>query len=134
VTAPAVQRVLTLNGFDRLIPVYPSLAAAIAATGTSSTVPVAPGSGIPGAAQPETLTGPLPGEAGMTLHDRSGLAGTLPQHRSAARHGSAHPAPSALSISPLILAAKITPPGLPGWTVPRPRIAELIAQGTRWSL
>jgi anti-sigma B factor antagonist len=31
VTAPAVQRVLTLNGFDRLIPVYPSLAAAIAA-------------------------------------------------------------------------------------------------------
>jgi len=41
VTAPAVQRVLTLNGFDRLIPVYPSLAAAIAA-GTPA-APVAVG-------------------------------------------------------------------------------------------
>jgi hypothetical protein len=60
----------------------------------------------------------------MTLHDRSGLAGTLPRHRPAARHGSAHPAPSALSISPRILAAKITSPGLSGWTVPRPRITE----------
>jgi len=69
----------------------------------------------------------------MTLHDRSGLAGTLPQHRPTARHGSAHPAPSALSISPPILAAKITSPGLPGWTAPRPRITELIVQGTRWS-
>src|SRR5215475_16104446 len=31
-----------------------------------------------------------------------------------------------------ILAAKITVPGVPDWTVPRPRIAKLIAEGTRW--
>lgn len=55
VTAPAVQRVLTLNGFDRLIPVYPSLAAAIAAGAPGAPVPVTPGSGIPRAAQPEDL-------------------------------------------------------------------------------
>lgn len=45
----------------------------------------------------------------------------------------AHPASSALSISPPILAAKTTSARLPGWTVPRPQITELIAQGTRWS-
>ncbi len=31
-----------------------------------------------------------------------------------------------------ILAAKIAAPGTPGWAVPRPRITELLAQGTRW--
>src|ERR1700761_6281872 len=31
-----------------------------------------------------------------------------------------------------ILAAKITAPGVPDWAVPRRRIIELIAQGTRW--
>ena len=31
-----------------------------------------------------------------------------------------------------IVAAKITAPGVPGWVVPRPRVTELIAQGTRW--
>ena len=31
-----------------------------------------------------------------------------------------------------ILAPKITAPGVPAWAVPRPRITELIAQGTRW--
>src|SRR5438034_4511876 len=31
-----------------------------------------------------------------------------------------------------ILASKITVPGVPGWTVPRPRITKLIAEGTRW--
>ena len=31
VTAPIVQRVLSVNGLDRLIPIYPSLEAAIAA-------------------------------------------------------------------------------------------------------
>jgi LuxR family transcriptional regulator, maltose regulon positive regulatory protein len=32
-----------------------------------------------------------------------------------------------------ILTAKITAPGVPDWAVPRQRITELIAQGTRWS-
>src|SRR5499427_8108565 len=31
-----------------------------------------------------------------------------------------------------ILASKITVPGVPDWTVPRPRISKLIAEGTRW--
>jgi LuxR family transcriptional regulator, maltose regulon positive regulatory protein len=31
-----------------------------------------------------------------------------------------------------ILASKITAPGVPDWIVQRPRITELIAQGTRW--
>ena len=31
-----------------------------------------------------------------------------------------------------ILASKITVPGVPGWTVPRPRVTKLIAEGTRW--
>ena len=33
-----------------------------------------------------------------------------------------------------ILASKITVPGVPGWTVPRPRITKLIADGTRFPL
>ncbi len=43
VTAPAVRRVLTLNGLDRLIPVYPSLAAAIATGAPAAQVAVTPG-------------------------------------------------------------------------------------------
>ena len=31
-----------------------------------------------------------------------------------------------------ILASKITAPEVPAWAVPRPRITELIAEGTRW--
>ncbi len=31
-----------------------------------------------------------------------------------------------------VLAAKITAPGVPDWAVPRPRITELVARGTRW--
>ena len=31
-----------------------------------------------------------------------------------------------------IVAAKITAPGVPDWALARPRITELIAQGTRW--
>ena len=33
-----------------------------------------------------------------------------------------------------ILASKITVPAVPGWTVPRPRITKLIADGTRCPL
>ncbi len=39
---------------------------------------------------------------------------------------------SAVSVGDPILAAKITPPSVPAWTVPRPRITKLITQGTRW--
>jgi len=38
----------------------------------------------------------------------------------------------AASADILILASKITVPGVPDWTVPRPRITKLIAEGTRW--
>src|SRR5690348_1618464 len=31
-----------------------------------------------------------------------------------------------------ILVSKITVPDLPGWVIQRPRITEMIAQGTRW--
>src|SRR5271166_684872 len=38
----------------------------------------------------------------------------------------------AVSAGVPIVAAKITAPGVPDWVVSRPRITELIAQGTRW--
>ena len=38
----------------------------------------------------------------------------------------------AVSVDTPILTAKITAPRVPDWTVPRPRITKLIAQGTRW--
>src|ERR1700761_6049987 len=39
---------------------------------------------------------------------------------------------AAVSSGDPILTSKITPPGVPDWTVPRPRITRLIAEGTRW--
>jgi anti-anti-sigma factor len=54
VTAPIVQRVLGINGLDRLIPIYPALEAAIAG-GTPAPVPPA----APRAADPLNL-GPRP--------------------------------------------------------------------------
>jgi LuxR family maltose regulon positive regulatory protein len=39
---------------------------------------------------------------------------------------------SAVSADVPILASKITPPGVPDWALPRPRITKLIAQGRRW--
>jgi len=38
----------------------------------------------------------------------------------------------AVSAGDIILTSKITPPDIPGWAVPRPRITRLIAEGTRW--
>jgi len=38
----------------------------------------------------------------------------------------------AVSAGVPIVAAKITAPGVPDWVVPRRRVTELIAQGTRW--
>ena len=41
VTAPIVRRMLSLNGLDRLVPIYPSLAAATAARAPAAVIPVA---------------------------------------------------------------------------------------------
>ncbi|MGO9193897.1 MAG: LuxR C-terminal-related transcriptional regulator [Streptosporangiaceae bacterium] len=38
----------------------------------------------------------------------------------------------AVSAAVPILASKVTAPGVPDWTVPRPRITELIGEGRRW--
>lgn len=43
VTAPVVRRVLSLSGLDRLVSIYPSLDAAIAAGAPAAVVPLAPG-------------------------------------------------------------------------------------------
>ena len=43
VTAPIVRRVLSVNGLDRLIPVYPSLEAAAAAAARAPAAPLLPG-------------------------------------------------------------------------------------------
>ena len=48
-----------------------------------------------------------------------------------ARQAGARARQSAVSAGDPVLAAKITAPGVPGWAVPRPRITELIGQGTR---
>jgi LuxR family maltose regulon positive regulatory protein len=50
----------------------------------------------------------------------------------AARQAAARLRRPAVSAGIPILAAKITAPGLPGWAVSRPRVTELIAQGSRW--
>ena len=67
----------------------------------------------------------------MTSRNRPALEGAMLQHRQAARHEGA-PRRSAVSVGDPILISKITAPGVPDWVVPRPRITELIAQGTRW--
>jgi anti-anti-sigma factor len=57
VTTGAVQRVLCLNGLDRLIPVHPSLDAAIAAATPAATVPETLQLGGRHAAQPRKPAG-----------------------------------------------------------------------------
>ena len=49
-----------------------------------------------------------------------------------AKQAAARAGRPAVSVAVPVLAAKITAPGVPDWAVPRPRITELIAQGTRW--
>jgi len=56
-TAPAVQRMLTLNGLDRLIPVYPSLEAATGAAPATAFSAI-PEPGAPDAARRSKLTRP----------------------------------------------------------------------------
>ena len=51
VTASIVRRVLSVNGLDRLIPVYPSLEAAVAAPVPEGAGPIMPEHGGPDAAQ-----------------------------------------------------------------------------------
>jgi LuxR family maltose regulon positive regulatory protein len=43
-----------------------------------------------------------------------------------------HTRNSAASAGDPVLASKITAPGVPDWAIQRPRITELITQGTRW--
>jgi anti-sigma B factor antagonist len=57
VTTGAVQRVICLNGLDRLIPVYPCLDAAIAAAAPAATVPVTPWRDGRHTVQPRTPAG-----------------------------------------------------------------------------
>jgi anti-anti-sigma factor len=61
-TAPIVRRVLGVNGLDRLIPMYPSLEAAVAAGGPDAAVPVAPKPGGPHTAQLRNSDAAVPGE------------------------------------------------------------------------
>jgi LuxR family maltose regulon positive regulatory protein len=68
----------------------------------------------------------------MTSTDRPAPAAVL-RHPQAAAHGAA--ARTRRSAGPAgdpILASKVTAPGVPDWAVQRPRVTELIAQGTRW--
>ena len=51
VTAQIVRRVLSVNGLDRLIPIYPSLEAAVAVGVPAAAVPVTPQPGRPDTAQ-----------------------------------------------------------------------------------
>jgi LuxR family maltose regulon positive regulatory protein len=69
----------------------------------------------------------------MTLTDRPAPAGAILRHPQAAAHGAAtRTRRSAGPVGDPILASKVTAPGVPDWAVQRPRITELIAQGTRW--
>ena len=52
--------------------------------------------------------------------------------RPMARQEPARARPAAVSADGPILAAKITAPAVPDWSVQRPRITELIKQSTRW--
>jgi LuxR family maltose regulon positive regulatory protein len=69
----------------------------------------------------------------MTIHDQSQHEGARPrQLRAVGPETAAETGPSAGPAGDPILASKITAPDIPAWTVQRPRIAELIARGTRW--
>ena len=62
---------------------------------------------------------------GVRSHDRSAVS--PPSRARNARDPARRP-----GVEIPILASKITVPGVPDWTVPRPRITKLIAEGTRW--
>ncbi len=57
--------------------------------------------------------------------------GEVPMTTHMAKQVAAQARGSAISAADPILAAKITAPNVPDWAVPRPRITELLAQGTR---
>jgi anti-sigma B factor antagonist len=81
VAAETVRRVLTLNGLDRLIPIYRSLEDAIAATAIAATVPVRLQPGVQRAAQ---LQEPI----GIEAVPQSGLGlGRAGEHGRRARAG-----------------------------------------------
>jgi hypothetical protein len=86
VTARAVQRVLTPNGLDRLIPVCPSLAAATAAPAPAAAACVTSEPGAPHAAQQSQPGRPTAQPAGMTtIFGRPGLDWTVLPRRQPAR-------------------------------------------------
>ena len=69
----------------------------------------------------------------MTIHDQSQHEEARPRQLPAVGpETAAETGPSAGPAGDPILASKITAPDVPAWTVPRPRITELIARGTRW--
>ena len=69
----------------------------------------------------------------MTIHDQAQPEEARPRLRVAGRPAAAAGSgPSAGPVGDPILDSKITAPDVPAWTVPRPRITELIARGTRW--
>ena len=69
----------------------------------------------------------------MTIHDQTEHEEPGLRHPSAVRpEAAADGGQSAGPSGDPILASKITAPDVPAWTVPRPRITELIALGTRW--
>jgi anti-anti-sigma factor len=86
VTAAIVRRVLTVNGLDRLIPVYPSLEAATAAAAPAAAVSPAAGRAADGRSGPgraaqagrqERGAGGGPGSAGITQAVLRGLIDAL---------------------------------------------------------
>ena len=69
----------------------------------------------------------------MTIHDQTEYEEPRLRHPSAVRpEAAADGRQSAGPSGDPILASKITAPDVPAWTVPRRRITELIALGTRW--
>jgi anti-anti-sigma factor len=71
VTAPIVRRVLSINGLDRLIPVYPSLEAAAAAVARTAGAPL-----LPGPAETAADSLPPPGGAARATGRRPAGPGT----------------------------------------------------------
>jgi anti-anti-sigma factor len=78
VTAPIVRRVLSLSGLDRLISIYPSLDAAIAAGAPAAAVPL-----VPGQARTDA-DGQAPRRAGRARRRQQGAAGPRNEPRAAA--------------------------------------------------
>ena len=70
---------------------------------------------------------------GLAAGEQPGLERVTPRHAITTTHKVVTRARrSAGALGYPILTSKVTAPGVPDWAVQRPRITELIAQGTRW--